>query len=122
MLSVVVTFYPVAEFKNTSNPLTHINTYHSPRTEVVLSWPIGKLIQWTVGVVEGKQDGTVRQWDTRQGDCVHTLTLGEQGELARPKIVSLASQIPCRGCSPSPFNHRAEDQVCILILPWQVVW
>jgi len=37
-------------------------------------------------VVSGGEDGAVKLWDTRQGDCVHTLTPGEVEEVARPKL------------------------------------
>jgi len=37
-------------------------------------------------VASGSEDGTVRLWDTRQGDSVHTLTPGDNSELARPKV------------------------------------
>jgi len=37
-------------------------------------------------VVSGGEDGTVKLWDIRQGDSVHTLTPGEIGEVARPKL------------------------------------
>jgi len=37
-------------------------------------------------VVSGGEDGTVKLWDIRQGDSVHTLMPGETGEVARPKL------------------------------------
>ena len=74
-------------------------------------------------VASGGEDGEVRLWDTRQWTSVHTLSPGDNTDLARPALgrhvsaVSLSSDWLAAGGGPSPATWHLKSWTVATQLP-----